>query len=326
MPSVYQQVRHWMWGLDPIHVGMGRQQVSRIDMPVTREPGTNLPVVPGSSLTGVCRTYAAFRHAASGLLCAGKGNENGEGHCGRDTCPVCCAFGFSKDNSQKSRQGLAQITTAHILLFPIASQHGPVWITSYRQLQEAGLLVGAEIPPSVAEGHFIAAQGVRETLSGNIQHLSLGWLTLQRQIGPPIIGEWRFPGIISDDRGQSDSRLPFENRLGPVVIVDNALFATLVNDNMEVRTLVSIDPATGAAAAHMLFTYEAIPRGALLWFEVIYTNPLTYNILESDMTPDKMKSAVLAGFGLMKFLGVGGMNTRGLGRVEIRSTTAEVDA
>jgi CRISPR-associated protein Cmr4 len=57
-------------------------------------------------------------------------------------------------------------------------------------------------------------------------------------------------------------------------------FGTLVNDNMEVRTLVSIDPETGAAKDTALFTYEAIPRGALLWFEVIYTNPATYSIRE----------------------------------------------
>jgi len=318
MSEVYQQVRHWLWAVYPIHVGMGRQQISRIDMPVTREPGTNLPVLPGSSLTGVCRAYSAIKHGKPGLLCAGKGNqenEEGEEHCGEDTCPVCCAFGFSKNKPKKSRQGLAQITTAHILMFPIATQYGPVWITSYRQLQDAGFEGQLS---SITSGKFVAATG--GDLDG-VAVLSLGWLTLQRQPGTFNVSDWKFPGVLADGAAPKTDKIgdDFIKRLGGnVVIVDDALFGTLVNDNMEVRTLVSIDPKTGAAEAHMLFTYEAIPRGALLWFEVIYTNPATYNILE--MTTDKMKTAVVAGFELMKYLGLGGMNTRGLGRVDIRPT------
>jgi CRISPR-associated protein Cmr4 len=137
MSEVYQQVRHWLWAVDPIHVGMGRQQISRIDMPVTREPGTNLPVVPGSSLTGVCRAYAAIKQGKSGLLCAGKGNqEDGEGeeHCGEDTCPVCCAFGFSKDKPKKSRQGSS---SDHNGAYPPVSHRHPAWTRLDHELPPA---------------------------------------------------------------------------------------------------------------------------------------------------------------------------------------------
>jgi CRISPR-associated protein Cmr4 len=173
----------------------------------------------------------------------------------------------------------------------------------------------------------VEATGTSSILPPIVQVLSLGWLTLQRQVGSADVSSWQFPGIIKDGvETQPDgvkTQLAgiedvFKKRLGPVVIVDDALFGTLVNDNMEVRTLVSIDPETGAAKVTALFTYEAIPRGALLWFEVIYTNPATYNI--PVMTTDMMRTAVVAGFELMKYLGLGGMNTRGLGRVDIRPT------
>jgi CRISPR-associated protein Cmr4 len=179
----------------------------------------------------------------------------------------------------------------------------------------------------------VEASGTSANLPSPVKALSLGWLTLQRQVGSADVSSRLFPGIIKDgveakpdgvETQLTEIEKDFKKRLGPVVIVDNALFGTLVNDNMEVRTLVSIDPETGAAKDKALFTYEAIPRGALLWFEVIYTNPATYSIAKSDMDTDKMKVAVIAGFELMKFLGLGGMNTRGLGRVDIRSTKKEV--
>jgi CRISPR-associated protein Cmr4 len=43
----------------------------------------------------------------------------------------------------------------------------------------------------------------------------------------------------------------------------------VVNSNLEVRTSVSIDPKTGAAEKGALFTYEAIPRAAFLWLDVV---------------------------------------------------------
>jgi CRISPR-associated protein Cmr4 len=207
-------------------------------------------------------------------------------------------------------------------MFPIATQYGPVWITSYRQLHDAGWVIAGTPAPPIKSGHFLPVTGGGGNLDA-IQTLSLGWLTLQRQAGNADMGSWRFPGVIADGAAAQMTNLEFRtNRLGPVVIVDDSLFGTLVNDNMEVRTLVSIDPKTGAAKDTALFTYEAIPRGALLWFEVIYTNPATYGI--AGMTTAKMQEAILGGFELMKYLGLGGMNTRGLGRVEIRSTKREV--
>jgi CRISPR-associated protein Cmr4 len=316
--GVFVQVRHWIWAIDPIHVGMGRQQISRIDMPVTREQGTQLPVIPGSSLTGVCRAYSAMKHAKGEpkLRCAGKGDQLGEGHCGKPDCPVCHAFGFSKEKSTQSRQGLVQITTAHLLFFPIASQHGPVWITCNRSLKEAGWVPPTGCNSTVERGQFVVVKGAAASPLETVNTLALGWLNLNKQNPVVTVTDWKVPGAVKDSGPEPVVSMEFQNKLGPVVLIDDALFSTFVNDNMEVRTLVSIKPETGAAEDGALFTYEAIPRGALLWFDVIYTRPEVYGLTE--MTLSKLQEAVKSGFALMEYLGVGGMNTRGLGRIEVK--------
>src|SRR5439155_16501871 len=56
---------------------------------------------------------------------------------------------------------------------------------------------------------------------------------------------------------------------GRIVLVTPKLFSQIVNSNLEVRTSDSISPQTGAAESGALFTYEAIPRAAWLWCDVI---------------------------------------------------------
>ncbi|MBU1599029.1 type III-B CRISPR module RAMP protein Cmr4, partial [bacterium] len=106
----------------------------------------------------------------------------------------------------------------------------------------------------------------------------------------------------------------------------------IVNDNLEVRTSVAIDPATGAAVDGALYTYEAIPRATVLWFDVVYNKPENFRIngqdimMEDATTKTKAKAKanwewikenVEKGLKLIEYMGVGGMNTRGMGRMRI---------
>src|SRR5438105_3522132 len=114
----FQQKYYLAESLDPIHVGTGEFQLGRVDNTIVREPGTNLPKVPGSSIGGVTRAYSAmwyerYRWNEGKYCCAGKGGDKGEKHCGKHDCEVCTAFGFSKNN--QSFQGLAQFSDARIL-------------------------------------------------------------------------------------------------------------------------------------------------------------------------------------------------------------------
>ena len=37
--------------LDPVHIGTGGYRLGRVDLSIVREPGTDLPKIPGTSLT-----------------------------------------------------------------------------------------------------------------------------------------------------------------------------------------------------------------------------------------------------------------------------------
>ena len=92
MPN-YEKRTYLLMTVDPVHIGTGGYRLGRVDNAIVREPGTNLPKIPGTSLSGAIRQYAAYQLGKP--ACAGQG-QKGEGksnHCGQ--CPVCYTFGRS---------------------------------------------------------------------------------------------------------------------------------------------------------------------------------------------------------------------------------------
>lgn len=307
---------YYAMAFDPIHVGTGGYRLGRVDNSIVREPGTNLPKLPGTSLSGACRAYSAmvtgrYTWTENGKTgsCAGQGQENTQrnkvGHCGRHTCPVCVAFGFARDRS--GFQGLAQFADVRMLFFPVHSLAGPVWITCPAVLRDAGMKVDT--------GPTDNKVRLGDELRVANNHLNLGWLLLETEsdsfqidnVGPPILNEI----------------------LPRCVLVPNKLFSQIVNDNLEVRTSVSIDPETGAAEEGALFTYEAIPRSTIFWFPVTYLAPQFFTINgqtpapQMNGQPTKVQDVVEKGLAQFEQLGIGGMNTRGMGRLKVFLTGAE---
>lgn len=336
----YEILSYFALALDPIHVGTGGYRLGRVDMTIVREPGTNLPKIPGTSLSGACRTYVAmvmnryrWQDGGKTYICAGQGQadekKNTEGHCGEPDCPVCVTFGFSK-GEKSSFQGLAQFSDARLVFFPVHSLAGPVWVTCPAALADWGV---TESEPSDDKVRVAAA------LKDN-RNLNLGWLMLTVNEAIPLKLEAE---KFRKDLGSALSAKAVVEIIDRAVLVSSKLFSQIVNDNLEVRTSVSIDPATGAAAEGALFTYEALPRGSVLAFEVVVSNPKFYCIdgkiplseetsnkkntakqseeqERNDKQPDgkqKVKETVESGLNLFEALGVGGMNTRGMGRLRV---------
>ena len=325
---VYQpdKLTYFALALDPIHVGTGGYRLGRVDMTIVREPGTNLPKIPGTSLSGAARTYAAmqenrfrWQEGDKTYVCAGQGQEDKDknipGHCGKYDCPICVTFGFSK-GSGVSFQGLAQFFDARLLFFPVHSLAGPVWVTCPEALKDVGVAVDEP------DNNFVV-------VTTDVQQsgkLNLGWLMLGVKPNDPLI--LNLPQVPQEI-------------LEHAVLVSDKMFGHIVNDNLEVRTSVSIDPQTGAAAEGALFTYEALPRATVLYFEVVVSHPKYYRIARTvekngkketeSVIPlsdnnghpegniDKVKSTVNNGLKLFASLGVGGMNTRGMGRLRVFS-------
>ncbi|SHK67939.1 type III-B CRISPR module RAMP protein Cmr4 [Rhodothermus profundi] len=312
----YEKFLHTGIALDPIHVGTGGARIGRVDLTIVRDPVTQVPKIPGSSLAGVYRTYVAMHYeeqrqqqSQSGQQvrqkpfypdCAGLGLDKDHGHCRQPDCPVCTVFGFARGAGQEGGfAGLAAFSDAHVLLFPVPTRRGPMWVTSLMALEWVGLKVSGVDGDAV----YLAEE------PGN--PLNLGWLLLETRQCSEM-------GQITrhlDSLGVPDY---IRDRLA---LVPDRLFAHIVNSNLEVRTSVSINPETGAAEDKALFSYEALPRSTVLIWEIIAKNPKHFRINGQDIqavdSPNKVYETVREAHNYLKHLGIGGMGTRGMGRVEV---------
>lgn len=306
--------------LDPIHVGTGGARLGRVDNTIVRDPVTRIPKIPGSSLAGVMRAYTAMKEGEEKYLrCAGLGQpDGGRGHCGEANCPVCTVFGFAKGSgSSGGFAGLAAFSDMHVLLFPVASQLGPQWITCPTALRQSGvkeLSEASDLPDQQAIYR-------RKDEAKNQTFLNLGWLFL------PVKTDWSQPDEVVQKIEKLNVPDYIINNLG---IVSDKLFAYIVNDNLEVRTSVAIDPATGAAEEGALFTYEALPRGTVLFWELTCRNPKHFKVGQDDVkaidSPEGVKEAIAEAWPYLEHLGIGGMGSRGMGRLRVLNNQGLPDA
>lgn len=374
----YAPERFYLVALDPVHVGAGGYRLGRVDLSIVREPGTNLPKIPGTSLAGAARSYAAMRYGkpeAAGRHSKFVGK--------RDQCPIIYTFGTATGVSG-GWSGTVSMGDARVLLFPVASQSGPLWVSTLEILREAWGQTAVDLPKQggkeiepddsrVVTSLMISgrpsSQSPRQPVAEQPSQpsLSLGWLLLPSttglQIKPPV-------GLINEPEWKAIA--------SRIVLATPKIFAQVVNSNLEVRTSVSIDPETGAAETGALFTYEAIPRATWLWCDVVVddyrgvfeavdrqykaassrangapvastanansdnsvgtTNARGGNAVgaEGQLTPatspdenverggdllgngeiwNSPLDVVKAGMRVMEYLGVGGMGTRGFGRL-----------
>jgi CRISPR-associated protein Cmr4 len=141
------------------------------------------------------------------------------------------------------------------------------------------------------------------------ERLNFGWLMLPRGKGNGNLADLPVPEEVKQR----------------TVLVSDKLFPKIVNSNLEVRTSVSIDPATGTAEEGALFTYEAIPRGTVLRFDVVYNPSKYFRVGGKELKTEDggevgtrwVKINVEKGLKLFEVLGIGGMGTRGMGRLKI---------
>jgi CRISPR-associated protein Cmr4 len=212
---------------------------------------------------------------------------------------------------------LAAFSDMHVLLFPVASQLGPQWITSPMALRQTGIAKFSEL------GDLPEQQVVYRKADGEAAQppLNLGWLLL------PVKTEWEQLGKIVQKIKALGIPAYITDRLG---VVSDKLFTHIVNSNLEVRTSVAIDPATGAAEEGALFTYEALPRGTVLFWEVTCRNPKHFKINQNDVnavdSPEKVRDVVTGANSYLEHLGIGGMGSRGMGRLRVLAPEEPADA
>lgn len=257
--------------LDPIHIGAGGYRLGRVDNTIVREPATDVPKIPGTAIAGVTRYFAEII------------NENNSG-----IIDIKTFFGTEE------QKGKICFYDGQIILFPVYSSVGTIWITTkdlfeYWFEEDKNENAKLKIPYEIEkEDKAYAIKGIKE----ENKTLNLGWILIEVETKNSNV-ELTIP----------DELNKFVKR---IVVVPEKLFSALVNDNLEVRTSVKIDKTTGTAADKGLFTYEAIPRGTIIGFEIGFDEKYA---IQDDLVK-KIKS-------YFKLLGIGGMGTRGFGRLEI---------
>ncbi|SDF83382.1 CRISPR-associated protein Cmr4 [Thermoanaerobacter thermohydrosulfuricus] len=345
---------------DPIYIGTGGYTIGRVDNTIVRDPITKLPKIPGSSLAGTWRYYATlelqskfkneFRinkgnrkekkledlfqnspppwvlfegNRYAGIKCAGQDNtpqaeisnapyatdDKGKtGHCGH--CIICKGFGFSKKDL--SWQGMIHFSDLNILFFPVFTRFGTKWITTKEALKSTRLYDEKTKTDEKSEKKEVCI-ALEEMKEGKVDgHINLGWIYLPYKVESLLIK------LNEIEIGN------FKFTADKIIIVPESLFSQIVNSNLEVRTSVSIDPITGAAKEGALFTSEAIPRGTIFYGDLrIHDKSAFKGLLDKvgDL-PDytMLKEALCDSKHFFETLGIGGMTTRGFGRIvlEIR--------
>ena len=342
--TIYTQQRFYFMTLDPVHIGAGGYRLGRVDNTIAREPGTNLPKIPGTSLAGAARSYAALRYGKPDA--AGQHNvfqksirklSDDDKQGAKNKCPIIYTFGTATD-AGGGQAGTVSIGDAQILFFPVASMAGPIWVSTIDRIKDAWVEGKIKLPKN-GETEIVPTDTkenaqVVTSLNWEGKELNLGWLLFACTKGLSIEAP--------DELKDKDEWMAIKDR---VVLTTPKLFSQIVNSNLEVRTSVAINAETGAAEDGALFTYEAIPRATWLWGDVIEDN---YAVLNRRLFPVTTKQCkvtitkegeeetrdykdnqgeelgatwsrpldvVNAGFKLIEFLGVGGMGTRGFGRL-----------
>jgi len=321
--STYIHCRTFLMALEPVHVGAGGYRLGRVDMTIVREPGTNLPKIPGTSLAGASRSYAAMQYDKP--FAAGQHRDLRPED--KKNCPIVYTFGTTTE-SDGGQAGCVSFGDARLLFAPVATMCGPVWVTTASLLAEVG--IGLNNLPNPAPALSTSLTFTKD----EAKQLNLGWM-LFSNIFTGIELAW------PNDGKEPDLFTELKKR---VAIVSENDFSSIVNSNLEVRTSVSIDPVTGAAKSGALFTYEAIPRGSWFWTDLVQDN---YNRTPFPKTTRKFRQAdkkdekgiiisrsadndgdslgqewtrpldvALSGLHLAEYLGVGGMGTRGFGRLQ----------
>lgn len=298
--------------LDPIHVGAGGYRLGAVDNTIVRDPATGVPKIPGTSITGVIREFATIHTMESDEECKKKNNEEEKRRCAEEE--IKQYFG------DENKQGMLRFYDGEIVFFPVSSIQGTVWITTKELLEywfgevkdnneeKVKIPENGEVKdnngekvkiPKEIEDKAYAIKGVN---TNNNKPLNLGWVLLE----------------VERVQNGKDVVLPsqLEQWVKRILIVSDKLFSQIVNDNLEVRTSVRIDPTTGTAAEGALFTYEAIPRGTIIGFEVGIDT-------RREDNKEIIESLIVATFPYLKLLGIGGLGTRGFGRIEIMELGGE---
>ena len=317
-----------LFTLDPLHIGVGQDSMGEVDLPIDREEETGVPRIPGTSLKGGFRGHAAWKLQMKGEKdkpCPGEqpaaqdaaalGLEekawDRDDFCSLDKCPLCQAFGrpslkLKNGDDIQGREGKIWFRDARLAFFPALTNRGTLWFsTPGRAAAWLGLASREELTLAGLDPLALA-------VSSKMDRLVVGWLEIKEintGSNNPEVEE-----VLTKLQNNSPA-FPNEKYwsyiAGHTVLLDENNFYRVVETCLERRTCNRVDPETGAVKSGALFSYEALPRNTLLCGRLFMDS--------GSFTPSGGAASLesvcnLAAEGLAR-MGIGGLQTRGLGSI-----------
>lgn len=255
---------YFIHALSPLHAGTG-QGIGLIDLPVAREKATKLPIVPGSTVKGVCLADSASdttltedqRRAVYGPKAV---DENASEHAG------AIVFG-----------------DARLLCLPVRSLYGTfAWVTSplvleryRRDATDAPACTGFTFTNAVHV--FVGSSAAGAVVSGGSVYLEdLCLKAVQNPQGGMTPGNhsanewakylgkklWPGPDAPPANTPAATWRPLFESRFA---VVSDDDFAFLYETALEICARIRIEEKTKTVAKGALWYEEALPAESVLW-------------------------------------------------------------
>ena len=232
----------FLHALSPLHAGTG-QGVGAIDLPIAREKGTDIPIVPGSSLKGVLRDACAALH-----------ND--------DTCVRI--FGPDTDKAHE-HAGAVVLTDLRLVALPVRSLAGVfAWVSSpfllQRLTRDAQLAGQSSVPakPKLSDPQVALVSNANVLELKGAVILEDVKLTAQAQADDwaDWLADRLFPG--EEDK---DWRAEFKAHF---CIVHDDVMSYLLQVGTEVTARIRLKDDEKTVAKGALWYEEALPAESIL--------------------------------------------------------------
>lgn len=283
--------------LTNLHCGTG-QGVGDIDLPTAKEPATQFPLIPGSTIKGVLRDF----HSRSG---------------GADDKRVQAAFGPRLDNPEAEGAASAlMITDGRLLLLPVRAFAGvfayvtcPLILRRFAQdLTFSGEKAPATVPtlPSPQEA----------LVSPESQNLVNDATLLLEELDLPARkdnAEWKSWCEFLQNR-------VFEEEWGQAVaaprlaLISDEVFTFLCETALPVSARIRLDEKTGTVARGALWYEESVPSEAV-FFGILAATASYGNGNLPKLTAEEVQTDFASGDHTLQF---GGKATTGKGLCNLR--------
>lgn len=233
----------FLHALSPLHAGTG-QGVGAIDLPIAREKGTEIPIVPGSSLKGVLRDACAALHKDD------------------DTCTR--VFGPDTEHAHE-HAGAVVLTDLRLVALPVRSLAGVfAWVSSpflLQRLTRDAQLAGQSGVPAKPK---LSAPQIALVSNANVLELKgaviLEDVKLTAQAQADDWADWLadrlFPG--EEDK---DWRAEFKAHF---CIVHDDVMSYLLQVGTEVTARIRLKDDEKTVAKGALWYEEALPAESIL--------------------------------------------------------------